>query len=246
MALPIQQKTIEIQSGVISIPVYLAHPEEAEGLPVVVVIQEVFGVNSHIRAVTDRLAQTGYIAIAPHIYHHQVTGFEVGYSQADLAQGRIYKDGTRAEELLEDIQGAINYAQTHFQNVPKAAGCIGFCFGGHVAYLAATLPNIQATASFYGAGIPHFCPGGGAPTLTLTPKIQGTLYAFFGLDDPLIPVSDIDAVEAALQKAGIKHRVFRYPSVEHGFFCDQRESYNVQAAADAWEHTQQLFQEVLK
>jgi carboxymethylenebutenolidase len=238
--LPIQSATVQFQSDSLSMPAYLAHPEAAAGLPIVVVIQEVFGVNDHIRAVTERISREGYIAIAPHIYHRQVQGFEVGYSDADLALGRQYKNGTRAGELLQDIRGAIEYCRHRFGQVPKAAGCIGFCFGGHVAYLAATLADIQATAVFYGAGIPTFTPGGGAPTLSRTAEIQGTVYGFFGEADPLIPAADVAQIEAALKEHAIEHRIFRYPNAGHGFFCDQRESYDPDAAHDAWKHVKSL------
>ena len=153
---------------------------------------------------------------------------------------------TKAAELLSDIQATINYLKNCPQVKQDAAiGCIGFCFGGHVAYLAATLNDIKATASFYGAGIATETPGGGAPTLTRTPDIKGTLYAFFGMNDASIPSVQVDAIEAELTKAGIPHRIFRYIDAEHGFFCDARASYNEVAAADAWQQVKELFQQHL-
>jgi carboxymethylenebutenolidase len=244
-SLPIQTHTVDILSQGLAIPAYLAHPIESADCPTVVVIQEVFGVNAHIRAVTERIAQEGYIAIAPHIYHRQSPGFAVGYDEAALALGRQYKNGTQADELLSDVQGAIAYVQQHFADVPVAVGCIGFCFGGHVAYLAATLPAIQATASFYGAGISQFTPGGGAPTLSRTADIHGTMYAFFGMQDPLITPAEVDKIEATLRTHQVDHRIYRYPEATHGFFCDQRASYDAGAAQDAWTHVMRLFQEKL-
>ncbi|MEO1298955.1 MAG: dienelactone hydrolase family protein [Cyanobacteria bacterium J06636_16] len=237
----IKTATVEIQSQDIRIPAYLAHPSSQGRYPMVVVIQEIFGVNAHIRDVTERIAAEGYIAIAPHIYHRQVQGFEVGYSATDLEIGRQYKAGTQADELLSDIRGAIQYVRNQFEDIPIKVGCIGFCFGGHVVYLAATLPDVAATASFYGAGIASSTPGGGPPTLTQTPQISGTVYAFFGEQDPLIPLSDVDAIAAALKNASVDHRIFRYASVGHGFFCDQRDSYNESAAQDAWKQVKDLF-----
>lgn len=246
MSSPVVTSTVSIDSGLVKVPAYLAHPEHADNLPIVVVIQEIFGVNTHIRDVTERIAREGYIAIAPHIYHRQIPGFEVGYSSADLDVGRKYKAGTQADELLSDVQGAIDYGRDRFNAPSVAAGCIGFCFGGHVAYLAATLQDIKATASFYGAGIVDSTPGSGSPTLTRTPDIKGTLHVFFGLDDPLIPHTDIDAIETALQQSSISHRVFRYDGATHGFFCDRRASYDEDAAQDAWKHVKSLFGSELK
>lgn len=245
-SLEIHTNIVHVNSDGLSIPVYLAHPADADGLPIIVVIQEIFGVNEHIRDVTERTAREGYIAISPHIYHRQAPGFEVGYSEADLELGRKYKNGTKADELLQDIQGAIAYCKANFTNVPTKVGCIGFCFGGHVAYLAATLPTVGATASYYGAGICKFTPGGDGPTLNRTPEIRGTINCFFGLQDPLIAIAEIDEIAETLSKHHINHRVYRYPNAGHGFFCDRRDSYDSDSAEDAWNHTKTLFQAALK
>lgn len=242
----ITTSTVNVSSQGQKIPAYLAHPIESQDCPVVVVIQEVFGVNDHIRDVTERIAREGYIAIAPHIYHRQAPGFEVGYGEADLEQGRKYKNGTQADELLSDIQGAIEYTRQNFESVPTAVGCIGFCFGGHVAYLAATLPAMRAIASFYGAGICQYTPGGTEPTLNRTGEIQGTVYAFFGMQDPLIATEEVNKIEAALTENEVEHRIYRYPDATHGFFCDRRDSYHPAAAQDAWTHVKTLFQETLR
>jgi carboxymethylenebutenolidase len=241
----VRTETIPISSGDTEILAYLAEPSRPGRFGAVVVIQEVFGVNSHIREVTERLAGAGYVAIAPHIYHRQAPGFEVGYTQADLELGRRYKQGTKAEELLADVQGAIAHLYGKDNVIPAGVGCIGFCFGGHVAYLAATLPEVKATASFYGAGIATLTPGGGAPTLSRTPDIKGTLYGFFGEKDPLISAEEVDQIEAALMQHSVPHQIFRYPEAEHGFFCDQRYSYSPEAARDAWEQVLRLFKGAL-
>lgn len=241
----VRTETIAIPSGDTEILAYLAEPSRPGRFGAVVVIQEVFGVNSHIREVAERLAVAGYVAIAPHIYHRQTPGFEVGYTPDDLELGRRYKQGTQATELRLDLQGAIAHLYSKANVIPDGVGCIGFCFGGHVAYLAATLPEVKATASFYGAGIATMTPGGGEPTLSRTGEITGTLYGFFGEKDPLIAAEDVDQIEAALQKHGVSHRIFRYPDAEHGFFCDQRYSYNSEAARDAWEQVLHLLKTTL-
>ncbi|NET27735.1 dienelactone hydrolase family protein [Okeania sp. SIO1I7] len=238
--LKIRTAHIQVLNGDLEIASYLAQPVEENLFPAVVVIQEIFGVNAHIREVTEKIAKEGYVAIAPSIYQRQAPGFEVGYTEENVKLGRKYKEQTKASELLSDIQATINYLKTLPTVKVDKFGCIGFCFGGHVSYLAATLPEIQATASFYGAGIATGTPGDGEPTITLTPKISGTIYCFFGTEDPLIPIEQVDQIEAELQKHQIKHQVFRYPA-DHGFFCDHRSSYNAEAAADAWVKTKELF-----
>ncbi|HEY9697247.1 MAG TPA: dienelactone hydrolase family protein [Trichocoleus sp.] len=245
MASQIQTRSIRISNGNLQIEAYLAEPAGAGPFPAVIVIQEIFGVNSHIRAVTERFAQAGYVAIAPAIYQRQAPGFETGYTPESVQLGRKYKEQTQVDELLSDIRSTIAYLQAQPNVKPEAIGCIGFCFGGHVAYLAATLPGIKATASFYGAGITNWCPGNGRPTITYTPEIQGTIHAFFGMQDASIPAEQVEQIESELQKYQIPHKIYRYANAEHGFFCDQRSSYNAEAAADAWNRVQELFQQTI-
>lgn len=237
----IQTKWVQISNGDLQIAAYLAEPTTASPTAAIIVIQEIFGVNSHIRDVTERFARLGYVAVAPAIYQRFAPNFETGYTAEDVKLGRQYKEQTRVDQLLSDIQATAAYLATLPQVKPGAIGCIGFCFGGLVTYVAATLPEIKAAASFYGAGIPIWSPGGGPPTLTYTADIQAELYCFFGLEDASIPAEHINQIEAELQRHQIAHRIFRYAGADHGFFCDQRASYNPEAAADAWQQVQELF-----
>lgn len=241
----IQTTSVTLKSSGVDIDAYLALPDGDGPFPGIVILQEIFGVNSHIRDVTERFAQEGYGAIAPALYHRLAPGFETGYTSDDITLGREYKAKTRATELLSDIQAAIDYLKGLPKIKSNGVGCIGFCFGGHVAYLAATLPDITATASFYGAGIPAWCPGEDYPTLERTKDITGTIYCFFGDEDASIPPSDVSAIETQLKEHTISHKIFTYPGAEHGFFCDQRASYNPDAAKDAWGKVQAFFHETL-
>lgn len=241
----IRSAQVKVPNGELQIDAYLAEPNGEGPFPAVVVIQEIFGVNAHIRDVADRFARLGYVAIAPAIYQRLAPGFEVGYSPDEIQLGRRYKEQTQADELLSDIDQTIAFLQTLPDVKPGGVGLIGFCFGGHVVYLAATLANVRATASFYGAGIPNWTPGGGAPTISRTADIKGSLYAFFGLEDASIPAEHVDQIESELNRHQIPHRIFRYPGADHGFFCDRRSSYHPDAASDAWNQVQALFQEAL-
>lgn len=241
----IQTRSVTFQKGDLAIPAYLAIPEGEGPYPAVVVLQEIFGVNGHIRDVTERIAREGYIAIAPALYHRQAPGFETGYTPEDITIGRKYKVQTKADELLSDIQGAIDYVKALPQIKADSIGCIGFCFGGYVAYLAATLKETIAVASFYGAGIPDTAFGEGPTAMERTSQITGTLHAFFGTEDVSIPAKAVSQIEQALQQANINHKIYRYEGAGHGFFCDQRGSYNSDAAADAWEKVKALFLEKL-
>ncbi|BAZ27563.1 putative carboxymethylenebutenolidase [Kalymmatonema gypsitolerans NIES-4073] len=237
----IHTTTVKLSQDDLQIDAYLAKPSQEGSYPGVVVLQEIFGINSHIRNVTERIAQEGYVAIAPALFQRIAPGFETGYTPQDIEIGRNYAMQTKASELLSDIQRSIDYLKTLPEVKKDGFGCIGFCFGGHVAYLASTLPDIKATASFYGAGIATRTFGGGEPTISRTREIKGTLNAFFGMEDASIPTEQVDQISAELEKYNIPHRVFRYDGADHGFFCDQRASYNSIAAADAWEQVKQLF-----
>lgn len=232
---------IQVPNGDLQISAYLARPADEASYPGVVVLQEVFGVNAHIREVTERIARLGYVAIAPALFQRQVDGFEADYQAAGLAQGRAYVANTTASELLSDIQACMDYLKTLPQVLPQF-GCVGFCFGGHVAYLAATLPDIQVTAAFYGRGIPLFTFGNGPPSIERTAQIHGDIYLFFGEADSLIPLTEVETVRRRLTQENIKYRLFTYPNADHGFFCDHRSSYNPTAAADAWLQVQELLQ----
>jgi carboxymethylenebutenolidase len=220
---------------------YLATPAAPGQFPGVIVLQEIFGVNTHIKSVVERIASMGYVAIAPALFDRLAPEFETGYTSADVELGRSYAQKTDAPQLLADIQAAIDYLKT-LPQVTHQFGCIGFCFGGHVAYLAATLPDIAVTASFYGAGITTRTPGGGAPSIGQTESIAGTMYMFFGMDDASIPPDQIAQIETALAQNDVPHQIWQYPGAEHGFCCDLRASYHPTAAAEAWQHVEELFQ----
>ncbi|MFM2314821.1 MAG: hypothetical protein RLZZ04_4097 [Cyanobacteriota bacterium] len=242
----ISSQWVKVNNQGLEIDAYLAMPEMAGIYPGVIVIQEIFGVNEHIQEVAERLASEGYVAIAPAIYQRQAPGFAVGYSEEETKLGREYKVKTQAQELLSDIQSCITYLYHQPEVKQSGVGTIGFCFGGHVAYLAATIQDVKAIASFYGAQIATWCPGETEPTITRTKDITGTIYTFFGTADPLIPNEQTDQIEQALIQHQIDHQVFRYEGVTHGFMCDYRpQSYNADAAQDAWKKVLDLFSQKL-
>ena len=115
---------------------------------------------------------------------------------------------------------------------------VGFCFGGHAALLAATLPAVKHSFDFYGAGVSRMRPGGGPPSLALLPSIQGQLTCLCGTADPLIPAEDRAAIQAALRESDPEGDRLRYVELEgadHGFMCDARSSYNPEAARCGWQ-----------
>ncbi len=249
---------VKVSNQDLHIDAYLAQPAKEGRFAAVIVFHEIFGLNSNIREITELIAQQGYIAIAPAMYQRIAPGFTRDFSPEHLAYspeayelGLQYYEQVKYGEIFSDIQATIAYLKTLPNVKADAISCIGFCFGGHVAYMAATLPDIKATASFYGGGITTSSYGEDIPTLDRTAQIQGTIYLFFGTRDTLVSQQENLRIEAELQKQQIQHRVFRYDA-GHGFFgglfqdkypfLKQHPSYNPEAAPHAWQQVLELFQ----
>jgi len=204
---------------------------------------EIFGVNAHIRSVADRIAAEGYVVVAPDLFHRAAPGIELGYDEAGLARGIEIMSQAKASEVLADVKAALAALQKRADVGGRGVGTIGFCFGGHVAYLSACELPIAATASFYGGGVASGAPGGETPvTVDRTPGIRGRMLCLFGEKDTYIPAADVAKVRGALEAAGVPHDVVVYPGVGHGFFCDARGDYDKKSADDAWSRVKALFQ----
>ena len=159
---------------------------------VYIILPEVFGVNAWVRSVADRLAAHGHPALAVPLFARTAPNLELAYEPADLVQGRRHKDATTSEQILADVAAAVSWVRAHY---PQAAvHVVGFCFGGHAAFLAATLPGVEQVFDFYGAGVSRMRPGGGEPSLALLPEVMARLTCVFGTADPLIPAEDREAI----------------------------------------------------
>lgn len=230
-------------------PTFLALPAPTSGggpRPVVLVFEEVFGVNVHIRDVAMRLAKQGYVAIAPDYHHRAWTpGTQLGYTAEDMKVGMALIPKLTLDGLNADIAATIAYVKTRPEANSAKLGAIGFCIGGHIAYYAAATQPITVTASFYGGGIATFGPGGTQPTVERSGDIKGRITCFFGATDSYIPAEQRQQIDQALGKHHVRHEIVVYEGAGHGFFCDQRGSYEPKAAADAWERVKKLFAEEL-
>jgi carboxymethylenebutenolidase len=213
----------------------------------VLVLPEVFGVNAWVRSVADRLAAAGYAALAVPLFARTAPELELGYDEASLQLGRSHKERTDAASLLRDLEQAAEWLAARLPDAAAPLGCVGFCFGGHVAMLAATLPRIAATCDFYGAGVASGRPGGGAPTLEELTRIPGRLVCFCGEADPLIPEGDVLAIERAMEALPDpgRHRLIRVPRAGHGYLCEARRDFNAEAADQGWRTMLAFFDEVL-
>ncbi|HXS27743.1 MAG TPA: dienelactone hydrolase family protein [Steroidobacteraceae bacterium] len=193
----------------------------------VVVIQEIFGVNSHIRAVTDGYAAEGYVAIAPSLFDRVRKGIELGYEQKDMQEGFGYVQQLKREQTLADLSAAIAIVK-HAGRV----GVVGYCWGGRMSYVTSCELPVSCAVAYYGGGI----------TQELEKKPKCPIMFHFGELDTHIPLSDVEKIKAAVPQ-GIFHI---YQGAGHGFNCDQRASYNPQAAALARERSFAFFAQHLR
>lgn len=202
---------------------------DPEGAPRggVVVIQEIFGVNAHIRAVTDRLAVDGYLAVAPGIFEHVEREFDVGYHPESRARGMAVAGKMDREQAQRDIAAAIAAA-----GEGGKVGIVGFCLGGTIAWVAAARQKeLSAAVCYYGGGI--------VALKDLKPRVPTMLH--FGEKDEHIPVAG--ARELAALHPDIPVRLYL---AGHGFNCDHRESYDAPSAALAWTRTLEFFRKHLR
>ena len=201
---------------------YRADPVSAPKAAIVV-IQEIFGVNHHIRAVCDRLAGEGYVAIAPSIFDRIEPNFTSGYSPDEIAVARKFVANPDWAAMLRDTQAAIDAVKD-----VGPVGIIGFCLGGSVAYAAATkLSGLSAAVGYYGGAIARFADD--------KPRVPTQLH--FGDKDAGIPLSDVDMIRAKRPEL----EIHVYPGAQHGFHCDERASYDKKSAEIAWPRSLAFF-----
>jgi carboxymethylenebutenolidase len=224
--------------------VYRADPAgNARGA--VIVIQEAYGVNGHIRDVADRLAAEGWQAFAPDLFHRAGPDAVAPYD--DFTKVLPLFEGLDDDRVLGDLDATIDVIhQQGFDN--PAIGMVGFCWGGRVTFLAAVRRGFGAAVGFYGGGIvtgrfPQFPPLVGEAGALQTPWL-----GLFGDKDQSIPVEDVELLRDALSKsARVDHEVVRYQDAGHGFHCDARPGQYVESAAqDGWYRALSWFETQLK
>lgn len=205
---------------------YVAHPE-GEPIGGLVVVQEIFGVNAHIRSVADGWAKDGFLAVAPALFDRIEKGVELEYSGADMEKARSFIPKLDMEKSLMDTAAALAYAR---EQTGKKCGVIGYCFGGSLAWLAATRLKADAAVGYYGGQI--------AKHLDETPECPVMLH--FGKKDKHIPQADVDKIVDAHREV----EVFRYDA-DHGFNCDARASYDAGSAKLARERSLEFLKKQL-
>ncbi len=197
---------------------YVACPE-GEPIAGLVVVQEIFGVNAHIRSIADGFARDGFLAVAPALFDRIERGVELGYDGADMEKARSFIPKLDVDKALADAAAAMEYA-THAAG--KRVGVVGYCFGGTLAWLASTRLQPAVAVGYYGGRIGSYAAE--------TPSSPVMLH--FGKQDLHIPAEEVEKIHAAHPRV----EIYWYDA-GHGFNCDARASYNKEAAQLARERT---------
>src|SRR5262245_6307964 len=231
-----KQEQVKTPDG--TMPAYVAEPTAPGRYPAVLVIQEIFGVNGHIQEVTRRIAGEGYVALAPDLFYRAGAGQVIPY--AEIQKGVEQATKLRDDSIVRDLGAAIDHLVAKPNVAGPKVGITGFCMGGRVSFLAACdlADRIGAAAPYYGGG-----------TIALLPKadkIKAPLHLFFGERDSYIPQDQVKAIDAKLRELGKSYKLDNYAGADHGFFCNDRASYDEKAAADSWTKLKALFKANLK
>ena len=220
-----EKVTLQVGDGT-SMNAHVAIPVAGGKLPGMMVFQEAFGVNPHIRELTERFAAQGYVAIAPELFHRTAPSFEGSYDAFPAVVPHLH--ALTPEGLIADARAAFDWLQQNPRVQPNATVCLGFCMGGRASYLANTALPLKAAISFYGGGI--------APALaSRAPQLHGPMLFFWGALDKNIPPDQIRAVTEALKAAKKTYTNVEFSDADHAFFRDVWSSYSEKSARQAWE-----------
>ncbi|MBA5685440.1 dienelactone hydrolase family protein [Rugamonas apoptosis] len=217
---------IDIQAGDGRFGAYLALPRGGKG-PGIVLLQEIFGVNSHIRAVADQYAADGYVVLAPDLFWRSGPRIELGYDDVSWARAVELMNATDVDKAQQDIGHTVRALRAQ-PGVQGKVGAIGFCFGGRLAYHTAANGQVDAAVAYYGGGIHN--------ALGRAPQVRIPLQMHFGALDAHIPADAVARIATAFEdNDGVEIHV--YDQAQHGFNCNHRASYQQRAAAQAHGNT---------
>lgn len=215
-------------------PAYEAHPVTGSGFPIILIVQEIFGVHEHIKDICRRFAKLGYYAIAPELYARQ----------GDVSTMADFKDiltkvvsKVPDEQVLSDLDASYKYAvSTKLTNQDKLA-ITGFCWGGRITWLySAHNPNVKAAGAWYGRLTADKTPIQPEHPVDIAPKLKKVpVLGLYGGQDQSIPLADVEKMQKALKDAGSPSEIIVYPDCKHGFFADYRPMYDEKSAKDAWD-----------
>ncbi len=216
--------SLQVADGT-SMNAYVAAPAEGAKAPGLIVFQEAFGVNGHIRDVANRFAKQGYVAIAPELFHRTGPGFDGAYDNFPACMPHM--QALTADGIIADARAAFDWLQKDPRVLPNATACVGYCMGGRASFLANSALPLKAAISYYGGGL--------VPALLPRAATQnGPILFFWGLLDAHIPKEHVRAVVDAMQETNKTFVNVEFSDANHAFFCDARPAYKETAAKQSW------------
>ena len=228
-----------------TMPCYLARPDGDEPTPAVIVLQEIFGVNREVKRIAELFASAGHVALAPNYYYRTDPLLNEPYDESGLQHGFAAAGQVTKANLRKDVRAAIAWLDRQpFVAKGKIATC-GFCFGGTVAFVTATVPGLKAAIAFYGGSIAKPLPNGEPEGLADVKDVRVPVLLFFGGKDDYISAKDVERIDRALRDAGKPHEVVTYPDAGHAFFRESSAALNSKEVADAWSRAQSFLTEHL-
>ena len=199
------------------------------------VLPEVFGINHWIRGFAEKLAEQNVPVLALPLYGRTAPNLDLGYSEEDLKLGRYHKNLTSLKNIIQDVSSAINWIKEKYPR--KKISIIGFCFGGHAALIASSIKGIETTYCFYGAGITAPRTDTNFAPIDLLERVSGKLNFICGSLDDLITLNDRLKIKQRFKKLDPLEERFNYVEIDgadHGFMCEERESFNKDASLIGW------------
>jgi len=215
--------TLKVSDGT-KMDCFVARLRDGEPRPGLIVLQEAFGVNEHMRDVTERFGREGFVAIAPELFHRSAPGFEGDYNNFDAVKphmAAMTREGTDA-----DLRAVFEWLQSQPFAKPNELSDVGYCMGGRVAFAANTILPLKCAVSYYGSRIPEL--------LDRAASLHGPQLFFWGEKDNGIPPEQRATVIKGLKEAGKTYVNVEFSDAEHGFSCDVRPSYSPTATCQAW------------
>jgi len=226
-----------------SIPGYRAMPASGGNFPVILVVQEIFGVHEHIRDVVRRFAKLGYFAIAPELYARQ--GDVSKMTDIPAIVSNVVSKVSDAQ-VMGDLDAAVAFAKASGSADTTRLGITGFCWGGRIVWMyAAHNPALKAAVAWYGPVVRSYAEGDKS-ALDMVAKIKAPVLGLYGGADGGIPNDTVDKMRAALKAAGnTQSEIITYPDTPHGFYADYRPSYRKEQADEAWKRATAWFKQYL-
>jgi carboxymethylenebutenolidase len=230
---------IPVQDG--EIPAYRAMPATGENFPVVLVVQEIFGVHEHIQDICRRFAKLGYLAIAPELFARQGDVSKIGDIQQIISQ---VVSKVPDAQVMSDLDATVAWVQKSSKGNIDKLGITGFCWGGRIVWLySAYNPNVKAGVAWYGRLVSESKPLTPKQPIDIAAELKVPVLGLYGGSDEGIPVSTVEQMRQALKTGNSGSEIIVYPDTPHGFNADYRPSYRKEQAEDGWKRLQAWFKQ---